>query len=459
MSIPWFMQDPKKGYESYLSNNYLVLDFETTNINKGSPREPNNRIVMASWAVGQAHPSYKKNKGILSKFGGEFTQADLTRDIEQADFIVAQFTKFELQWLTRCGIELHKVLCYDTIIGAYVQDGNRKTSRDLSSLARRYGVPEKFSLISKMITGGVCPSVIPKSLLRRYCEQDVDTTHKIFLKQRQELLEQGLLPTAFTRNIFTPVLADIELHGLFLDTELVEELYNTAIAELVQIERELDLFGKGINWGSGPQVAHFVYEDLGFEELKDRRGNFIRNKPSKQFPNGTPKVDADTLLNLKATNKKQRRFIELKGRYSKLSKSISTYLRLFKEACDNNNGYLFGTFNQTVTQTHRLSSSSPNFQNFDRKLKKVFTSRNRDKGWKIGERDAAQLEFRVAAFLGDDAVARQSIADAEDVHGFTASIIFKKEWDKVKDDMSSPKRKAIRTDSKEHTFKPLMMAA
>lgn len=96
-----------------------------------------------------------------------------------------------------------------------------------------------------------------------------------------------------------------------------------------------------------------------------------------------------------------------------------------------------------------------NFQNFDRTLKKLFTSRGTGGRSKIGERDAAQLEFRVAAELGHDEVAKASILNKEDVHGYTASIVFTKIWNKVKDDKESKKREEIRTEAKAHTFKPL----
>ena len=79
-----------------------------------------------------------------------------------------------------------------------------------------------------------------------------------------------------------------------------------------------------------------------------------------------------------------------------------------------------------------------NFQNFDRNFKQLFTSRRRKDGWIIGERDAAQLEFRAAAYLGRDEVAIQDIIEGFDVHSFTADFIG-----------------VGRTAAKPHTFKPL----
>ena len=38
--------------EVYLKKNYLVVDFETTNLDKGDPRNPDNKIVLAVWEYG-----------------------------------------------------------------------------------------------------------------------------------------------------------------------------------------------------------------------------------------------------------------------------------------------------------------------------------------------------------------------------------------------------------------------
>ena len=449
MTIPTWLTSPDP--EIFLSDNYICLDFETTNIDTGDPKNPNNKIIQSSYFCGPSHPHYDNQ--LHSIIGGEFQQGKLLSLISEADFIIAHNTKFELQWLTRCGVELHKVLPYDTLLGKYVKDGNRPSARDLNSVANHYGVSNKDDLVSKMIKGGVCPSEIPSKLLNKYCKQDVLTTVQVFLKQRKDLYELGLLPVAFTRNIFTPVLADLELTGMFLDKERVYKFYHKYNNELLQVQQELSELTGGINPNSPTQVAHFLYTDLKFAEVTDRRGNPIRNKPSKQFPNGLPKTDAETISSLKAVTKKQKQFVLLQNKQSKLTKSVNTYLELFKKACEETDCIIHGKFNQAITQTHRLSSSKPNLQNFDRTFKQLFTARK--KNWVVGERDAAQLEFRVAAFLGQDKQAIEDILNEEDVHSFTASII----WPKDFPNAEGEKRKSIRTSAKAHTFKPLTVAA
>ncbi len=91
-----------------------------------------------------------------------------------------------------------------------------------------------------------------------------------------------------------------------------------------------------------------------------------------------------------------------------------------------------------------------NLQNIDRTLKKVVTARH--KGWKVGQRDYAQLEFRTAVHLADCEQGKRDIDDGLDVHRNTASVLFS--------DFSSlsPEEKRyseLRTQAKAHTFKPL----
>ena len=80
---------------------------------------------------------------------------------------------------------------------------------------------------------------------------------------------------------------------------------------------------------------------------------------------------------------------------------------------------------QHRTSTGRFSGADPNMQNMPRggtfPVKKVFVSRW--EGGEILEADFAQLEFRTAAFLSQDEVAKKEIEDGFDVHSYTASVI------------------------------------
>lgn len=439
----------------YESNNYVVLDWETTNLDKGFAGNPANRIVLATWLLGQDHKGMGssrsggigslvgKQNGVYFKQGSEFEQGELVEAIRSADFIVAHFAKFELQWLVRAGMDISRILPWDTVLGEYVLAGNRRRDNSLDAVAKRRGLGEgKESLVAALISGGICPSEIPEQWLIEYGCQDTSLAHEIFLQQRKEIADAGLLPVMYTRCLTTPVLADIELNGLQLDSERVKDEYGKALKSFQSARRALDGKTGGINLGSWKQVAKYLYDDLGFEEL-------TRNGKPDRNPGGGRKTDGETIERLVATTAPQREFTEIFGKFSKID-FRREYLEKLLACCNEEGGLLYANINQAVTQTHRLASSGKKYkvqiQNIARDLKKVFKARL--PGWLVGEADGAQLEFRVAAHLGRDQVALADIRNPKfDAHYQTAERILKKARELISKDE--------RSDIKPFTFKPL----
>jgi len=431
----------------YLSGNFLVLDFETSNLDFGDSRNKDNYIVEACWEV------WRDNKLVSTRnCSGDSKEIYewLVPDISDADFFVAHNTKFEYGWLSRIGIDIGEVLAYCTMVGEYVIAGNRRLGLSLDATAERRKLGGKDDLIKLLLKGGVCPSTMPKYLLRKYCRKDVELCREIFLQQREELFKSNLLPVQFTRCIATPVLSDIEHKGMHLDkTRVIEENINYE-RQYDSISKEISEFTGSVNLNSPKQVAELIYDGLGFSELKDSRGNPIRTGADGR------RTDAETINKLTPRNKSQRRFLGLFKERSKLEAALSKNLRFFRAVVEETDDNIFyGNLNQTITQTHRLSSTSKRvafklfggkkkgiqIQNIPRDFKPLFSPRN--EGWKINERDASQLEFRVAVYLGQDSRGISDIEDKVDVHQFTA------------DTLTGAGEETNRQDAKSRTFKPL----
>lgn len=412
-----------------MSDNYVVLDVETTNLNYGDASNADNRLIVSVF--------HEAGRSVYYTTRDEFHLTDLVALVEKADLLVAHNAKMELKWLHRMGADLSKIMSYCTMIGEHVLAGNVRVAKGLGEVSKRYGQGTKDAYVDILMRKGVCPSEIPFSLLLNRCIKDVYQTEQVFLQQRELIKEQGLLPAMYTRCLLTPVLADIELRGLALDADKVEEEFYRCEKELAVVSAELADVMPGVNPRSGPQMAKFLYEDMGFEQLASRGVPLTT-------PAGRPLTDTGTLQKLVAKTKAQARFQELLKSFSVLEAEMSKSLAKFKECCDNKD-YLFAQFNQAVTATHRLSSSgvtyNVQFQNLPRKFKPLFKARH--DGWLVGEIDGAQLEFRVAAFLGQDAQACNDINDGEDVHSFTAKVL------------TDAGQTTGRQDAKAHTFKPL----
>jgi DNA polymerase I-like protein with 3'-5' exonuclease and polymerase domains len=131
--------------------------------------------------------------------------------------------------------------------------------------------------------------------------------------------------------------------------------------------------------------------------------------------------------------------------------ALDTYLSSFVEGIETfikKDNLLHVRLVQHRTSTGRLASDSPNLQNMPRggtfPIKRVFKSR-----WSNGriiEADFAQLEFRAAAFLSQDKVAKTEISTGFDVHSYTADVI------------SAAGQSTSRQEAKAHTFAPLFGA-
>jgi DNA polymerase I-like protein with 3'-5' exonuclease and polymerase domains len=436
--IPTWVETPDPSI--YLSDNYLVLDFENTIIDgDGSPLNDSNSLLLTCWKKGEQEHSI---------WGTHCDIQPLIDAMKDVDFIVAQGSKHELQWLKRAGVPLEGVLVYDTLLAQYVLNGNRASALDLGSISKRRGFGSKDKYIDMCMKAKICPSTYPRSLLQRRCLMDIRQTEGIFLQQRQELHEQGKLKTLYTRCLLTPVLADIEFNGMHLDEGRVNETYTTYAGRFAELGGQLSRRADGINFRSNPQLAAYLYDTLGFDELKDRGGDPIRTAGNGR------KVDSGTISQLKASNQSQREFIGLWKEYNSIASALSKNLEFFKGVVDEKQGTFLGQFNQSVTATHRLSSSgrrtafdmfakpkSVQFQNMPRIFKNLFSPRT--EGWLMGEIDGAQLEFRVAAQLGMDDVAIEAIITGFDVHSYTAETI------------TGRGQPTTRQEAKAHTFKPL----
>lgn len=448
-SLPNFLTDLDP--EIYMSDNYITLDFEidTSYGDYGSAIHADNQMLLAVW---------KDHSNFNTQWGGDLS--NLIEDIEKSDFIVCHNAKYELMWLKRAGLDLSKVLVFDTMLAEYVLMGNlaagdkmmRPRSLRLNACCKRRGWRQKDPVVNTMMKHGINPVEMPRPWVQGRCERDVRDTEKLFKDQRIRLRDSNRLPVVFTRSILTPILSDIQFNGMCLDADRVESVYQETRERFTKLSAEMDELTGGISWRSSKQVGEFIYDQLGFEELRKKDGSPLRTATDKR------KTDKATLQKLEAKTEEQKQFLKLREELGRLNAALTKTLEFFYGAVKEKGGIFYAEFNQARTATHRLSSTgiptqfklfenakSVQFQNLPNIFKRLFKARR--KGWKIGEADGSQLEFRVAAFLGRDSQAVHDIKIHHDVHTFTASVINQIPENEV--------NKLQRKKAKAHTFKPL----
>lgn len=249
-------------------------------------------------------------------------------------------------------------------------------------------------------------------------------------------MSKSFLALQYQRSMLAPVLADIETRGLQLDRELTSKRYAETLQRKEELTQQLFTLTGGINLGSNPQLATYIYDVLNFE-------------CSTFTGKGARSTSIGTIEELKAVTKEQKQFKTLYFEYNNVDQSLSKYLSLFKAIVDENDGLMFGSLNQGTVATHRLSSSgvpfkagvfksakSCQFQNIPRDLKDLFVAHRKD--WLIGEVDGSALEFRAAAGMAQDKTAINEIHNLVDIHAITADVMG-----------------TSRQDAKASTFRPL----
>ena len=439
----------------------IFFDLETTNLDYGSALNPSNRVIMVSWC---------EDDGEIRTFVGDIMQAsEFWQALDRHETACAFNAKFEIHWLKRCGYDVDRLKWHDPMLGEKVLLGNEQLPMNLGDTCSRYGLDVKDALIDAMMKGGICPSEMPQKRLRARCVRDVRTTRTLMSKILRKLRGREQLHLYRNRCDFAVVLAHIEANGMLLDSVRVANQYSDYSRRVSAVKAKLDALTGGINMRSPDQKADFLYSKLKFPERRVGR-RILRNKPSKKFPDGRPKTDAQTIvwLGTQAKTAKQKEFIRLTQEFSKVNAALTKNLQFFKGVCDERGGQFHAQFNQTVAATHRLTSSgmpiqfkgydrpkSVQFQNMPREFKSCFTAPD---GYVVCEIDAMQLEFRVAAFLGQDTQAMADIADPDfDAHCRTAAVMQEINYATFLSKYRSGDKqfKAWRQEGKPDTFKPL----
>ena len=129
-----------------------------------------------------------------------------------------------------------------------------------------------------------------------------------------------------------------------------------------------------------------------------------------------------------------------------MQKLLSTYVDAIKALALKDGGLVHTSFNQTLTQTGRLSSKEPNLQNIPvrdeegSKLRKFFIPSKDDRV--LIDADYSQIELRLLAhFSGSDELI-SAYKEGRDIHSITASQVFGVSLDEVTSDMRR-KAKAV----------------
>lgn len=247
--------------------------------------------------------------------------------------------------------------------------------------------------------------------------------HALKAVLNQELKAKGLADLFFEIEMpLVRVLASMEISGVAVDRELLFSLGKEMEKKLTQLTQEIYKISQGeFNINSPKQLSEVLFERLKLPVIKKGKTG--------------PSTDVEVLMRLAGQHTLPALILE----YRELSKLKSTYIDGTVELIDPKTKRLHTSFNQTVTATGRLSSSSPNLQNIPirtemgKQIRAAFIARAAN--WQFVCADYSQIELRILAHLSQD---KQLISDFKqdlDIHAATASLIFKIEKNQVTEKM------------------------
>lgn len=217
----------------------------------------------------------------------------------------------------------------------------------------------------------------------------------------------------------TEVLARLQLRGMYVDRDELTDFGRTLDDRINLLCDEIySLAGEEFNINSPKQLGVILFEKL---ELpfgkKNKSGGYSTN--------------AEILEKLRDKHEIVEKVLE----YRQLAKLKSTYVTGLSSVVNPKTGRIHSHFNQTVTNTGRLSSTEPNLQNIPvrtplgREIRKMFIAEK--DGWTLIDADYSQIELRVLAHIADDTAMKQAFLDNEDIHTQTAATVFKTPVDEV----------------------------
>ena len=217
----------------------------------------------------------------------------------------------------------------------------------------------------------------------------------------------------------TEVLARLQLRGMYVDRDELTD-FGRMLDDRINLlcDEIYSLAGEEFNINSPKQLGVILFEkiELPFGK-KNKSGGYSTN--------------AEILEKLRDKHEIVEKVLE----YRQLAKLKSTYVTGLSSVVNPKTGRIHSHFNQTVTNTGRLSSTEPNLQNIPvrtplgREIRKMFIAEK--DGWTLIDADYSQIELRVLAHIADDSAMKQAFLDNEDIHTQTAATVFKTPVDEV----------------------------
>ena len=335
---------------------------------------------------------------------------------------IGQNIKYDYEVLTKYGVTLQGKM-FDTMIAHYLIQPELHHNMDyMAETLLGYQTIHIEELLGPKGKKQKNMRDLPPTDIYEYAAEDADITLRLKNVLEPRLKELGVEELFW--NIEMPlvrVLADMELNGVCLDTEALQDTSKIFTERMKQYEQEIyKEAGEEFNISSPKQVG-----DILFGKLQ------IMDKP-KKTKTGQYVTSEEVLQSLESKSPIVRNILNYRG----MKKLLSTYIDALPKLINPRTGHIHTSFNQALTATGRLSSSDPNLQNIPvrtddgKEIRKCFIP---EEGCLFFSADYSQIELRIMAHLSEDENMMEAFREGHDIHRATAAKIWHVDIDKVTD--------------------------
>ena len=336
-------------------------------------------------------------------FENKFVRNYLESDAEK---VVYDYKKI-LYIAKRNGISDIAGNVFDVKIAAYLLDVTVKTELDkivFNTLGNI--IKSEEEIYGK----GVKRTLPTNEILYPYLAQVVKSIFDLKEIQSARLKEENM--DSLYKNIevkVARVLANMEYEGIHVSKKALEDMSDELDERIKILEASIHtLAGSEFNIASPKQLGIVLFEDLGLPPVKKTKTGYS--------------TSVEVLEQLQHSHE----IIPLIMEYRVLTKLNSTYAKgLVKDIT--RKGKIHTRYEQTLTQTGRLSSVNPNLQNIPtrieegKKIRKAFIPASDDRV--ILSIDYSQIELRVLAHMAQDKGMIDAFTHDLDIHTKTASEV------------------------------------
>ena len=403
-------------FDFFITKESVSIDTETTSTDAISAE-----LVGLSFSVEEKKAFYV---AVPANYEEALKIVQIFKPLYESDKImkIGQNIKYDYEVLTRYGVTLQGKM-FDTMIAHYLIQPELHHNMDyMAETLLGYQTIHIEELLGPKGKKQKNMRDLSPTNIYEYAAEDADITLRLKNVLEPRLKELGVEELFW--NIEMPlvrVLADMELNGVCLDTEALQDTSKIFTERMKQYEQEIyKEAGEEFNISSPKQVG-----DILFGKLQ------IMDKP-KKTKTGQYVTSEEVLQSLENKSPIVRNILNYRG----MKKLLSTYIDALPKLINPRTGHIHTSFNQALTATGRLSSSDPNLQNIPvrtddgKEIRKCFIP---EEGCLFFSADYSQIELRIMAHLSEDENMMEAFREGHDIHRATAAKIWHVDIDKVTD--------------------------